>query len=123
MQQRRVDWSSAEVDSVGTLTVEISGEADDVWMEALIRTLDWMESETHGGSWEHIDYAPSTFRVEGVSEDSVDLLRKFLDDAVRHANEAAAHDRAAAEPEGRSADIGPEAARRMTNQFRRGDAA
>ena len=125
MDQRRIEWSSGKVDSAGTLTVEISGEADDVWMEALIRTLEWMEGETREGRWGEVDYSPNTFRVEGVAEDSVVALRKFLDNAVRHANETAAQERNAANaPEGRtSANVGDEAARRMTDQFRQSDSS
>lgn len=119
MERRRIEWSSAEVDASGTLTVAITGEVDDVWMDGLIRTLGWMQGESRGGGWGEISYGPDTFRVEGVSEDSVAALRQFLDDAVRHANDAAGQDRAAAEPdERRSTDLGPEAARRMTDQFR-----
>lgn len=122
MDQRRIDWSNAEVDSAGTLTVEISGEADDVWMEALIRTLEWMEGETREGGWGEVGYSPNTFRVEGVAEDSVVALRKFLDDALRHANEAAAQERnsANAAEDSPGTHVGDESARRMTDQFRRG---
>lgn len=125
MDQRRIDWSNAEVDSAGTLTVEISGEADDIWMEALIRTLEWMEGESREGRWGEVDYSPNTLRVEEVAEDSVVALRKFLDDALRHANKAAAEDRNSANAaEGSpSTHVGDEAARRMTDQFRRSDSS
>lgn len=39
MEQRRIEWSSAEVDAAGALTVAITGEVDDVWMNGLVRTL------------------------------------------------------------------------------------
>lgn len=119
MERRQIEWSSAEVDAAGTLTVAIIGEVDDVWMDGLIRTLEWMQGESRGGGWGEISYGPDTFRVEGVSEDTVAALRQFLEDAVRYANDAADQDRAAVVPgEHRSADVGPEAARRMTDQFR-----
>jgi hypothetical protein len=94
-------------------------------MEALIRTLEWMEGETREGRWGEVDYSPNNFRVEGVAEDSVVALRKFLDNAVRHANETAAQERNAANaPEGSpSAQVGDEAARRMTDQFRQSDSS
>ncbi|HSS03704.1 MAG TPA: hypothetical protein VLK89_00770 [Solirubrobacterales bacterium] len=119
MTTRRIEWSSAEVDAVGTLTVAIVGEVDDIWMDGLIRTLDWMEGESRTGGWGQISYGPETFRVENVSEDSVAALQQFLNDAVRHANGAADHDRGAAlVDEHRDIDLGPEAARRMTDEFR-----
>jgi hypothetical protein len=119
MAARRIEWSSAEVDADGTLTVAIAGEVDDIWMDGLISTLDWMEGESRTGGWGEISYGPETFRVENVSEDSVAALRQFLDDAVRHANGAADHDRAAPlSDEHRGTNLGPEAARRMTDEFR-----
>jgi hypothetical protein len=119
MAPRRIEWSSAEVDAVGTLTVAIVGEVDDLWMDRLIRTLDWMEGESSTGEWGEISYGPETFRVENVSEASVAALRQFLDNAVRHANDAVDHERATVlSDEHRSTDLGPEAARRMTDEFR-----
>jgi hypothetical protein len=119
MKERRIDWSTAEVDAAGTLVVTIIGEVDDTWMDGLIHTLDWMEGESHVGEWGEITCGPETFRVENVFESSVAALRQFLNDAVKHANDAADHDRAAAgRDEHRSMDLGPEAARRMTDEFR-----
>ncbi len=119
MKERRIEWSTAEVDAAGTLVVTIIGEVDDSWMDELVRTLDWMEGETRAGEWGEITYGPETFRVENISERSVAALRQFLNDAVKHANDAAEHVRAAAaRDEHRSMDLGPEAAQRMTDEFR-----
>lgn len=118
MKRRCIDWSSAEVDADGTLAVKITGEVDDAWMDALVRTLEWMQGESHGGDWGEITYGPETFRVGGVVENSVTALRQFLDDAVRHANDAAEQSVAAVQDERPATNLGPEAARRMTDQFR-----
>jgi hypothetical protein len=116
MKPRSIDWTSAEVDADGTLTVTIGGETDDAWMDGLDSTLGWMLQETHEGSWGEITYGPETFRVKAVDEGSVIALRHFLDDAVRHANDATGTTAAIVEKD--SNDVGSEAARKMPQRFR-----
>lgn len=118
---REIDWSSAEVDDAGTLTVRLDGEADLEWMQALEQTFGWMNAESNDGGWGEIAWSPETIRVEAVDEDSVAALRRYLDDAVANANEAVKVDAVLKEHGSASEGVDSETAARMTEEFRCGD--
>jgi hypothetical protein len=93
MDDPQIDWQTAHVDTDVTLTVSVTGDVDDVWMDSFDTVLGYLSEETRGGVWGDVAAAPQTIRVRKVGPGSTSALKDFLEAAVREANSLSAKER------------------------------
>ncbi len=110
MEDRRLDWSSAEV-SGGQLTVPLSGEGSKEWA----KQFGWVAERLQGNSadWGEVRASKRSVKVAGVAPGSEPDVRHFLESVLAQVNaDHAEPDRAGPEEDGG----GPDA--EMTATFR-----
>lgn len=109
MDERRLDWSSAEV-SGGQLTVPLSGEGSKGWAERF----GWVAERLQGNSasWGEVTASKSSVKVAGVAPGSEADVRHFLESVLAQVNA----DHAKPDEDRRGENGGPDA--EMTETFR-----
>ena len=123
MDERQIDWSTAEVDAAHTLTVALTGGFGSDWNKSFNRIIRPLQREAPQGMWGDVRLIRGELEVTAVQDGSEARLRDFLETAVRQANDefirrglaeekAAERERAVVEDDAESAD-------RMTDRFRK----
>jgi hypothetical protein len=115
MEERRLDWSSAEVTD-GRLTVPLTGDADSAWTEEFA----WVAERLSGGgsvTWGEVKAAKQKVTVAGVQPGAEAEVRHFLESILQQVNA----DQAKADEDGEERgpgddETGPD--RQMTEAFR-----
>lgn len=107
---REIDWDTAEVQD-GTLSVGLSGEADEAWSERVERVLDRLNPR----GVESVEVEDDRLVVSGVQPGTEGDVRHLLESVVLQANADVAPDD---DDEGGSDDERSDEDRQMTDAFR-----
>lgn len=123
VRERSIDWSSANVDQGDVLRVPLTGDWDETWNGAFMRTVEQWQRETRGQTWRGVQLVDDAILVYGVDDDtSQHDLQRYLENAVRQANQEALGERQrAAQEQAREEQDAQErraTAERLTERFR-----
>jgi hypothetical protein len=84
MEERALDWSTAEV-SNGTLTVALTGDSTSSWTREFAWVADRLQ-RTGSASWGEVKLTKKKVTVAGVTPGAEADLRHFLESVVQQVN-------------------------------------